>query len=273
MSIERINNDESNQVIIDKLKAIIEIESAKPISEQDIDLIDECVDYLMELENGIELTEEEIEEGKQQIYKLLDKKKKPQKKIKFKGLLIAACLAAMLLLVNFVAMACGVDTISILKEWGHTILGMFEGEKEEYGGVTIIKENQILTFRTMDEFKSNINSDILVPSVFPESTKLNNVSVAGSYDKNNNYLSNYYTISFATNNPNTSVIVHTNPDYPKDFMTAPALNTEKIGGHTCYYFVEGSTFHCSFVYRNITYIIRAPNMDSLKTIIENLKEN
>ena len=36
MSIERINNDESNQVIIDKLKAIIEIESAKPISEQDM---------------------------------------------------------------------------------------------------------------------------------------------------------------------------------------------------------------------------------------------
>ena len=94
MSIERINNDESNQVLVEKLKAIIEFESSKPISEQDIDLIDECVDYLMELENGIELTDEELEKGKQQIYKLLDKKNKPQKQIRIKGLLIAACLAA-----------------------------------------------------------------------------------------------------------------------------------------------------------------------------------
>ena len=142
MSIERINNDESNQALVEKLRAIIEIESSKPISEQDVDLIDECVDYLMELENGIELTDEELESGKKHIYMLLDKNKKPQKKLRFKGLLIAACLAILILLANFVALACGIDTISILKEWGHNIVEMFEGEKEEYGGVTIIKENE-----------------------------------------------------------------------------------------------------------------------------------
>ena len=273
MSIERINNDESNQVIIDKLKAIIEIESAKPISEQDIDLIDECVDYLMELENGIELTEEEIEEGKQQIYKLLDKKKKPQKKIRFKGLLIAACLAAMLLLVNFVAMACGVDTISILKEWGHNIVGMFEGEKEEYGGVTIIKENESLSFDSVSDFKKNTDYDILCPTSFPEGTKLKKIKVTGSYDMNNNYISNYHSITFVTDNPQISVIVYTNPDYRKDFMTAPDLLMEEIGGHSCYFFEEETMIQCSFVHNDMTYIVKAQNITELRMIIENLKEN
>lgn len=273
MSIERINNDESNQVIIDKLKAIIEIESAKPISEQDIDLIDECVDYLMELENGIELTEEEIEEGKQQIYKLLDKKKKPQKKIRFKGLLIAACLAAMLLLVNFVAMACGVDTISILKEWGHNIVGMLEGEKEEYGGVTIIKENGSLSFDSLSDFKKSTNYDILCPTSFPEGTKLKIIKVTGSYDMNNNYISNSHSIFFVTDNPQISIIIHTNPDYPKDFMTAPGLLTEEIGGHSCYFFEEETMVQCSFIHNNMTYIVKAQNNTELRMIIENLKEN
>lgn len=190
MSIERINNDESNQALVEKLRAIIEIESSKPISEQDVDLIDECVDYLMELENGIELTDEELESGKKHIYMLLDKNKKPQKKLRFKGLLIAACLAILILLANFVALACGIDTISILKEWGHNIVEMFEGEKEEYGGVTIIKENESLSFDSLEDFEKNTNFEILIPTVFPEGIELKKVKITGSYDMNNNYISN-----------------------------------------------------------------------------------
>lgn len=273
MSIERINNDESNQVIIDKLKAIIEIESAKSISEQDIDLIDECVDYLMELENGIELTEEEIEEGKQQIYKLLDKKKKPQKKFRFKGLLIAACLAAMLLLVNFVAMACGVNTISVLKKLGHNIIEMVEGEKEEYGGVTIIKENESLSFDSLSDFKKNTTFDVLCPTVFPKGIKLKKITVTGSYDSLNNYNGTCYTVALITNDPMVSMIVHTNPNYPNDFMTDSGLLSEKIGGYICYYFIEESTIRCYFVYENITYVVKAHNKEDLKNIIENLKES
>ncbi len=273
MSIERINNDESNQALVEKLRAIIEIESSKPISEQDIDLIDECVDYIMELENGIELTDEELENGKKQIYMLLDKKKNPQKKLKFKGLLIAACLAILMLLANFVALACGIDTISILKEWGHNIVEMFEGEKEEVGGVTIIKENESLSFDSVNDFEKNTNFDILIPTVFPEGIKLKKVKVTGSYDVNNNYTSNYHSIFFVTDNPQTSIIVHTNPDYHKGFMNESTLEKEEICGYTCYFFVEDSTIQCTLVNQSVTYIIKTQNRSNLECIIENLKEN
>lgn len=273
MSIERINNDESNQALIEKLRAIIEIESSKPISEQDVDLIDECVDYLMELENGIELTDEELENGKKQIYMLLDKNKKPQKKLKFKGLLIAACLATLMLLANFVALACGIDTVSILKEWGHNIIEMFEGEKEEFNGVTIIKENQILTFNSIEDFKFETNVNVLIPSSFPEGKRISVVSVAGSYDKNNNYTSDYYTVSFVTSDPNTSVIIHTNPDYPKEFLTNPNLSFKRIGEYDCYLYVNDLMIQCSFIHNESTYIVKAQNDGDLELIIKNLKEN
>lgn len=273
MSIERINNDESNQALIKKLRAIIEIESLKPISEQDVDLIDECVDYLMELENGIELTDEELENGKKQIYMLLDKNKKPQKKLKFKGLLIAACLAIIMLLANFVALACGIDTVSILKEWGHSIIEMFEGEKEEYGGVTIIKENESLSFDSINDFKNNTSFDVLCPMVLPDGVELKKIKVTGSYDSQNNYISTYYTVAFITNNSSESIIVHTNPSYPKDFMNEPTLDKEEIYGYTCYFFVEDSTIQCTFVHKNVTYIIKSQNRSNLENIIKNLKEN
>lgn len=272
MSIERINNDESNQVIIEKLRAVIEIESSKPTSEQDVDLIDECVDYLMELENGIELTQKELEKGKQQIYMLLNKKNKPQKKLRFKGLLIAACLAVFMLLANFVALACGVDTVSILKEWGHNIIEMFDGEKEEFNGVTIIKENQILTFNSIEEFKKETSFDILAPSDFPENTKLNIISVAGSYDKNNNYVSEYFTVSFATNDPDTGVIIHTNPDYSKDFISNANLALRRIGEFDCYLYIQESMIQCTFIHKESTYIVKAKNNSDLEFIIKNLRE-
>lgn len=273
MSVERINNDESNQALIEKLKEIIESESLKPISEQDIDLIDECVDYLMDLETGIELTDEELEKGKQHIYKLLDKNNKPKKQIRIKGLLIAACLSALLLLANFVALACGIDTISILKQWGYNIVEMFEGDKEEYGGVTIIKENESLSFDSVKELKNNTSFDILVPTVFPDGVELKKIKVTGSYDANNNYISNYHSIFFVTNKPQVSIVIFTNPDYSKDFMLDTGLLTEKIGQYMCYYFVEESTVQCYFVHKNNTYVIKAQNIDLLKIIIENLKEN
>ena len=167
MSIERINNGESNQALIEKLRAIIEFESSKPISEQDVDLIDECVDYLMELENGTELTDEELENGKKQIYMLLDKKKKPQKKLRFKGLLIAACLAILMLLANFVALACGVDTISILKEWGNSIVEMIQGERVEHNDISIIKDEKKM-FSSIEELGNSVDFNFLYPTLLPE---------------------------------------------------------------------------------------------------------
>ncbi len=273
MSIERINNDDSNQVLIEKLRAIIEIESAKPISEQDIDLIDECVDYLMELEHGIELTQEELEKGKQQVYKLLDGKKKPKKKFRFKGLLIAACLAALMILANFVALACGVDTVSILKEWGHNIIEMFEGEKEELGGVTIIKENESLSFDTIESFSSGTSFSVLCPMNLPDQVSLKKIKVTGSYDSKNNYVSTYYTVAFITNIQEVSVIVHTNPDYPKDFILDPNIEIETINGFECYISRKEMFTQCSFVNKDITYVVKAKNDLELKQIIENLREN
>lgn len=274
MSIERINNDESNQALIEKLRAIIEIESSKPISEQDIDLIDECVDYLMELENGIELTDEEIENGKKQIYMLLDKNKQPQKKLKFKGLLIAACLAILILLANLVALACGVDTVSILKEWGHTIVEMFEGEKKTYENLTVIKEGELVSFSSISDFYDDMALNVLYPSKLPDETVLTGINVTGSYDSKMNYSSEYIRIIYVTNNPQISITINTNPNFSTEYVNSPNFTVETINEINCYF--DESLNDCAQCYAVIdgyTYVIKASNHSQIDLIISNLKEN
>lgn len=271
MSIERINNDESNQVLIKKLRAIIEIESAKPIYEQDIDLIDECVDYLMELENGTELTDEELENGKQQIYQLLNEKKKPQKKLRFKGLLIAACLAILMLLANFVALACGVDTISILKEWGNSIVGMIQGERIEHNDVSIIKDEKKM-FSSIEELENSVDFNFLYPSLFPENINLTLITLGGSYDENINLDSNYKTIAFVTSDPSVSVKIHTNPEYLNNYIKGTDLTSQQICGYSCYLIVDENYVQCSFEHKNISYVVNTRNTEELFVILNNLKE-
>lgn len=271
MSIERINNDESDQVLIEKLRAIIEIESAKPISEQDVDLIDECVDYLMELEKGVELTQEELEKGKQQIYRLLGEKKKPKKKLRFKGLLIAACLAILMILANFVALACGVDTLSILKEWGNSIVEMIQGERIEHNDISIIKDEKKM-FSSIEELENNFDFNFLYPSLLPEDISLKLITLGSSYDENINLDSNYKTVAFVTNDPSISVKIHTNPEYLNNYIKGTDLNSQQICGYICYLIIEENFVQCTFEHNNISYVVNTRNVEELFIILNNLKE-
>lgn len=273
MSIDRKSNEYSNQEIIEKLRAIIDLEESKPLAERDVDLITECVDYLMELEQGVELTQEELEEEKQKIYAYNKNLNKPAKRLKFKGLLVAACFVILMLLANFAAMACGIDTISILKEWGHRIVEMFEGEKAEYKGITIINEGESISYSSNEEFVNKENLNILYPTKLPENIQIIQIAVSGSYDSNYNYSSEFRRVFYVTNNNNTNIIVNTNPNVSRDFLENPNLKIETIGSYECYIDCFDNLIQCTFIYNDITYTVKTTTHDSLVTIITNLKEN
>lgn len=273
MSIDRKSNEYSNQEIIEKLRVIIDLEESKPLAERDVDLITECVDYLMELEQGVELTQEELEEEKQKIYAYNKNLNKPAKRLKFKGLLVAACVVILMLLANFAAMACGIDTISILKEWGHRIVEMFEGEKAEYKGITIINEGESISYSSNEEFVNKENLNILYPTKLPENIQIIQIAVSGSYDSNYNYSSEFRRVFYVTNNNNTNIIVNTNPNVSRDFLENPNLKIETIGSYECYIDCFDNLIQCTFIYNDITYTVKTTTHDSLVTIITNLKEN
>lgn len=272
MSIDRKSNEYSNQEIIEKLRAIIDLEESKPLAERDVDLITECVDYLMELEQGVELTQEELEEEKQKIYAYNKNLNKPAKRLKFKGLLIAACFVVLMLIANFVAIACGVDTMSILKEWGYRIVEMFEGEQAEYKGITIIKGSNSKTYGTIDEFLTQEDYKILYPTKLPKNVEIIEVKICNSFNDDNSYSSEYNDIYYVTNLSNTSIIVSMNPNANKDFLTNPCYTNETINNYDCFLYQPSNTLQCFFIHESIVYNIQTTSYDNLITILNNLKE-
>ncbi len=208
---------------------------------------------------------------------ITEPEKTGHKKIKcipqIRKLLIAAVISVSLLLAaNFVAMAMGYDSLAILKEFGNRIIEMFEGEREEYKGISIIKEGESISFTSIEEFYSETESDVLYSLLFPSNLQISKITVLGSYDEQLNYTSEYNRISFLSKHSNTQVIIDMNPNTQKQFLTNPNLKIKAINGHTCYIDTLEDGYEITFIHNNYVYTIKVPTYDDIVTIVSNMKE-
>lgn len=268
MSDER-NGNINNEELIKELRAIIHAESSKPASEMDADLVAECVDYLMELENHRRLTEEEIDG---EIEKIFAKTKKTRKTHpRFKALLIAACIAILVLSVNIFAMACGTDVISLLRNFGDSIVELLDGEKIVVDDTETVKLGNIVSFASVEEFLESESISVLYPSILPDDVKITNVSLTSSF-VNGTYNAVYKDVIYTTDNPRFSLKIYRNPDFNKGFMNDPNAEIKAINGYECYMIHFEASVQCFFVHNNNVYLVNAPTFEDAELIINNLRE-
>lgn len=269
MSDER-NGNMSNEELIKKLRAVIHAESSKPASEMDADLVAECVDYLMELENSRRLTEEEIDS---EVNKILTASNKTHKsRPHFKALLIAACIAIFVLSVNIFAMAYGTDAISLLREFGNKVVDMFDGEKTEYKELEIVKVEEATSYSSIEEFLDKENIPVLYPTTLPNDAEITNVSLASSFE-NGTYNAVYKDVIYTTDNPRLNMVIHTNPEYNRGFMSDPNAEIKTVNGYECYFIRLETGAQCFFEYNGNVYLVNALTCEDAEFVVNNLKEN
>lgn len=269
MSNER-NGNISNEELIEKLRAVIYAESSKPASEMDADLVAECVDYLMELENGRRLTEEEID---CEIEKIIAKTKKPNKtNPRFKALLIAACIAMLVLSVNIFAMARGTNALSLLREFGSRIVEMFDGEKVSDENKEAVKLGDGAFYNSVEDFINQEKLSVLYPTVLPGDAEITGVSLTSSFE-NGEYNAVYKDVMYTTDKPSLSMSIRTNPEYPKGFLSDTNAEIKTINGYECYIIKLEAGVQCFFIHNNNVYVVSALTCEDAELIINNLKEN
>lgn len=268
MSDER-NGNINNEELIKELRAIIHAESSKPASEMDADLVAECVDYLMELENHRRLTEEEIDGEIEKIFAKTTKTRKTHPR--FKALLIAACIAILVLSVNIFAMACGTDVISLLRDLGDSIVEMLDGEKVKREEVDIVKGEAAVSYESAEELFKRENISALYPTKLPNDSKITNVSLIASF-VNGTYNAVYKDVIYTTDNPRLGIMIYTNPDFNKGFMNDPNAEIKAINGYECYMIHLEASVQCFFVHNNNVYLVNAPTNEDAELIINNLRE-
>ena len=162
--------------IIKKMEAIIDSELSKAYEEIDLSLVDECANFLMELREEKGLTDEEISikvEAIPFVGKKASRESQKKKKLSIRKILpIAAILIIIAMLGSIVASSFGTSAPDVLRRIGHAIVEMFNGEKREVGGITIVKPDSSEEYETVEELLEKEHIHIIYPTYLPESSRI-----------------------------------------------------------------------------------------------------
>ena len=167
----------SRQTLKDKLMAIILLETSKPYKEMDSDLVTECVDFLMELEEKQRLTKAEIKKKVDEIPfhgKITSIGSHNKKKIRTKRIIvIAAVLAILLAIFSILAVTFTNAEDSLIDRFAQYIVGdMKPGESKEFENIELIKPNETKTFSSIEALVRDEDIAILFPTWLPNGYRI-----------------------------------------------------------------------------------------------------
>lgn len=261
------HKDSSDNVLISKITSILEMEVIKPYEKMDADLVNECVDFLMEMVGDeIRLTNEEIQENINDIPFVEENKSGiPAKGKRFvkRTFWVAACLVVIILIANLVAMAFGTDIISVFKEWGSMIVNMAAGERIDTKEISIIKPDYSASYDSLEELLAAEGLHILYPTYLPDGYTVQSVTYMEFDGKRE---AAYYTGS-----ADVTIQVTLEGQLAAEEIQN-TKSTEIIAEYTCYVVNDADFFQARFLYNGNVYAVKTDSRDKTLKIIENLKE-
>lgn len=258
-------NIHENQSLRDKLSAIILLETAKPYEEIDCDLVDECIDFLMELEGRKRLGKKEIRRRIGKIpfkENILKFNENARRKVKAKRIAIVAAIMAIIMAIIGVMSIASEDIFGdLLAKYGRPFIRFMDNEIVEYSRNTIYNADDIHTYESVEEMAEAENINILCPSWLPEGVEVDNVRFV---IKNNEK-------EYSINCNNYAYSIKMYPKKPLD-QEAKTNTCKEIKGLEVYYFSRNGVTQGNFIHKNNLYSVTTDSSDNLYKIIENLKE-
>ena len=262
-----ISNDyiHGYQSLKDKLLAIILLETSKPFKEIDCNLVDECIDFLMEIEGRKRLSEKEIEQRIGKIpFKdnILKFNETARRKVTAKRIAIVAAIMAIIIAIIGVMSIASEDIFGdLLAKFGKPFVEQLDTEAVKYGGVVMYNADETRDYDTIEELLKAEKIDMLYPSWLPEGVEIEFIRYVIEIEEPE------YSINF--NNP-----VHSVKMYPRKKLHEEARTNfcTEINGMKIYYFSKNDVTQGDFIYKNNQYTVTTDTLDNLFKIIENLKE-
>lgn len=249
-----------------KLMAMVLLEVSKPYQKMDCGLVDECIDFLMELEGKERLSKAEI---KQRVNSIPFKGRVTalgsdvKKKIRAKRLaLVAAVVALILIVFSIFTLASDTAFGDLLAKMGHSLMEIMDERTVEFDGVTMYNNDEIKRYKTVEELVKTEELDVLYPTWLPEEEKVVQV-VHLREGEDERYI-------FQCDNPNYSIGVEIGSESHKEIKNNKCY--QNINGNIVYYIAKEEFIQGYMIYKENVYTVGADTEENLFKIIKNLKE-
>lgn len=247
-------------------------EASKPLDEMDTDLIEACVELLLELQNKeVTLSAEQIEERVRSLpwpeqtgSHSSSQTSKPKRVSKKKILLIAAIVAILCAVFAILSTSYDSDDMhKIVKDKLGSVFNLPVGESFVHGNSELVYTGVGDYYSSTKDFLENEDYDVLLPVALPEGIELTKIMVV---EKQNDI-----TLSFS------SCVTAFNIALNEEIPQATIENTDEIkdlNGLQCYvnHVDETNLTQIYFVHKGNYYLVGGTDEQILLEIIENLEE-
>lgn len=259
-----ISIPENRLSLSDKMRELLLLELSKEGENIDLQLVSEYSDLISELENTTVPDKKTVKNNISKIFDEFENEKKPLRR-NLKTLLIAACIAVLILVSGIATMSMRGGSYDILKRFGHQLVDINEGEYFQVGDQRFYKGYKTTEYETVDELSTAINKRVLFPTKLPYENEINCIS----YGKDP--VSNLYEVVLLCGDPRINFTITL--DSTKDFTPITENNKKHcINGIEFYYqeISDARTMYWIFHDGN-TYACSAPKIEDVYFIIENIR--
>ncbi len=193
LDLERDSISDSEKA--DILFRIIEIESAKSEEDADMELIQECVEFLNILTNSeteIKMQESQVADRLQQIYQKAAEDTTSEntdltqhqpvirkRRLRSFGIIAASFAFVILIAATSLTVIARVNGYGNMWEWlsdhMNEIFHLNSGEEHSIDGITVVVDNDATTYPDIETWLQKTSMDILYPTVLPDDVKLERI--------------------------------------------------------------------------------------------------
>ena len=248
--------DSEDKSMIAELERIIRAEEAKPESERDEDLIDDCIREIADLKGvNADFSDEEVAEITDKLIKRTDLEKRKKRLVR-----IAAGIAAVFVLVGGVT-ACTINPAVI--NWFARIVRMPFGSSLVNNKITYYYQGLSKEYDSIEELLQSNSIEIYYPTILPTNTDIKYVEVFENEDCPIVYF------NFTTDDLQFTVQLHFHEPCWKEEI----VSTLEANGHQFNVYTKNNHYVSHAKIDDNVYIIQAKTIDDIILIVSGLRKD
>lgn len=242
----------------------IDIELSKPLDEQDMHYIDECSEFLKQIngdrympdpkrkQQNLEALRQRIED--QSAEKIIRTKRFGRRTLAILCAIVALLCASVLI----TSAICQTSPADVIKKWGRALLNMPCDEEIIESKMTFIRNGDVKSYGSIDELLKQEQLNIQIPTWLPDGVRIEKLI----WFELNNEIS--ITISF--NVEDVFIKVRYGEEYYKKIAASSRVSQLNIESKSCYLISTALKQELVYFHQDCTYSILADNVEVIKNI-------
>lgn len=247
----------------------IDIELSKPLDEQDMRYIDECNEFLKQI-NGDKYMpdpqrkQQQLEALRQRINDKSAEKVVRTKRFGRRTLAVLCAIVAIFCASIWVTAAISQTTpLDVLGRWGRAIFDISYDEEVVENKMTFIRNGDVKQYGSVDELLEQEQLNILIPTWLPDGVSIEKV-VWLETDRE-------ITINIDLNVEDILIKIRFGEEYYNKIAGSSRASQLNIDGEICYLISTAPSYDLVYCQQGNTYSISADNIEVLESIMKGME--